>query len=134
MDEARLNRVARKLLNVLECDDAEVSVLLTNDSEIQQLNRDYRSKDASTDVLSFSLQEGEGSEYAAETLGDIVISVETAARQADEREENLHEAIVRLLIHGLLHLLGYDHENVPKEEADEMRQVEADLMQVVQRL
>ena len=85
------------------------------DLEIHALNRQYRRKDKPTDVLSFPLAD----ELQPFLLGDVVISLETAARQAQRRGYALHEEIQALLIHGILHLLGYDHE-VSRGEAIRM--------------
>ena len=100
----------------------ELSVLLTTDEEIASLNEQYRNKPNPTDVLSFSQLEGEVTE--SNLLGDVVISVETALKQAAELQVTLDEELVRLLIHGTLHLLGYDHEGVTEEEAREMEELE----------
>lgn len=86
----------------------EVSVLLTDDREIHALNRDYRHKDAPTDVLAFAYDEVEGAPGAA-SLGDVIISVERAAKQADSRRVDLASELELLAVHGTLHLLGYDH-------------------------
>ncbi len=83
----------------------EVSVLLTGDVAVRELNRQYRRKDKATDVLSFP-----AAEMAAGVAGDLVISLETALRQAEERSHSLETEIRVLLLHGLLHLAGYDHE------------------------
>lgn len=114
----RIKNLARHLLQIEGCSkNIEVSVLLTDDEGITILNRDYRGIDGPTDVLSFSQLEGE-EEFAPDeeenVLGDIVISVETARRQAEEAGKSVEEEIDMLLVHGLLHLLGYDH----AEEAD----------------
>ena len=90
--------------------DAEVSVLLIGDGGMRTLNRRYRGKDRTTDVLSFPLREGKFSRVQPHLLGDIVISVPAAARQAKAAGETLLNEIDRLLVHGFLHLLGYDHE------------------------
>jgi probable rRNA maturation factor len=90
--------------------DAEVSVLLIGDRAMRTLNRRYRGKDRTTDVLSFPLREGRFSLVQQHLLGDIVISVPAAARQARAAGETLLDEIDRLLVHGFLHLLGYDHE------------------------
>lgn len=107
--------------------DTEVSILLTGDESITMLNGEYRDLQEPTDVLSFSQHEGED-EFAAEEnlLGDIVISVETAKRQADERGADIDSEIDVLLVHGLLHLLGYDH--AEPEEADKMFARQAELL------
>jgi len=86
--------------------DAELSIVLVSDGEMQRLNRRWRRKDRPTDVLSFPLDAGG-------LLGDVVISVDTARRQAAEQGTTLGREADRLLIHGLLHLLGYDHERSP---------------------
>ena len=111
--------------------EMEVSLLLTDDDEIQELNRDFRGLNEPTDVLSFALQESEDASLTPEILGDIAISVETAARMVSSGEHRarvceelgaeltwgLGEELSFLAIHGLLHLLGYDHAD-PTEEAE----------------
>ena len=104
----RLARNARRLLRGLRLSEAELSILLVSDAEMQRLNRRWRGKDRPTDVLSFP-QEADG------LLGDVVISVDTARRQAAEQRTTLGREADRLLIHGLLHLLGYDHERSAAE-------------------
>ena len=102
----------------------ELSILFVSDREIQRLNRHYRGKNKPTDVLSFSLQEG-GLEHLnppLAALGDIVISVDTAKRNAEKMEKSFKEELQFLLIHGFLHLLGYDHEKSKKEEKRMQRQ------------
>jgi probable rRNA maturation factor len=90
---------------------------LTGDAEIHALNRDYRHKDKPTDVLAFAMREGEGGALHAAELGDVVISVETARRQAKERKHTLYREIEFLWAHGLCHLLGYDHQT-DRQEAE----------------
>lgn len=108
----------------------EISLLLTNDAEVKLLNADYRGKNKPTDVLSFALLEGEtvaGPVPDALTLGDIVVSLDKAEVQARERGHTVGEELGRLLIHGLLHLLGFDHEGVPSTEGNRMRRLERTL-------
>ncbi len=83
---------------------------------MRTLNRSYRGKDRSTDVLSFSFREGAFASLQSHVLGDIVISLPKAVRQARAAGETVQREVDRLLIHGLLHLLGYDHERGAKEE------------------
>ena len=99
-------------------EDREVSVLLTDDGEIHTLNGTYRGKDKPTDVLAFALDEGEGGSLDL-SLGDVIISVETATRQAASRRVTLDAELELLAVHGTLHLLGYDHE--APDEAKVMR-------------
>jgi len=111
---ARLGRGARRLLRALQLDEAELSLLLVSDGEMRKLNRDWRGRDRPTDVLAFAQREGPGGAPDG-LLGDVVISVDTARRQAAERGHPLAIEGERLLVHGLLHLLGYDHERSPAE-------------------
>lgn len=87
--------------------EGTVSVLLTVDAEIRRLNREFRGKDKATDVLSFPAGEKAGRSRVA---GDLAISVETAAREAGQRGHSLDTELRVLLLHGVLHLAGYDHE------------------------
>jgi probable rRNA maturation factor len=105
---------ATALLALLEV-DAELSVALIGDAEMHALNRDYRGKDRPTDVLAFALREGEDAHLHADMLGDVVISLDTAARQARERGHAVADEVRFLLAHGILHLLGYDHERSPAD-------------------
>lgn len=106
-------KIAESVFNELDMQDNqyEISLLLTDDETIRQLNKEYRNKDKSTDVLSFPMEDDI-------MLGDIVISVDTASRQAAEAEINIDRETAFLFIHGLLHLLGYDHETSQEDEAE----------------
>ena len=121
-----LVEAAHQLLRSTDLGSAEISIVVCDDPFIHQLNREYRGKDAPTDVLSFAQREGEGADPDDWVLGDVVISVETAARQAKRLGHTLSQELVVLLTHGFLHLLGYDHET--PEEANEMAQAEAKLL------
>ncbi len=97
-----------------------MSILLVDDERIQEINRDYLQRDRPTNVISFAMREGEGPELETDLLGDVVISTETAARDAEEAGlPYLHE-LYFLLLHGILHLLGYDHERSGDDEAARM--------------
>lgn len=97
--------------------DAEVSVSFVSNAEIRNLNRDYRDKDKSTDVLSFPMSDNGvydiNNETGAAILGDVVISLETAMKQAEMFGHSLEREIGFLTVHSMLHLLGYDHETSP---------------------
>jgi probable rRNA maturation factor len=118
VDVPLLEKRARTLLRALRISGAELSVALVDDAEITELNGRWRDKPRPTDVLSFSLLEGEDQVHRGDMLGDVVISVETASAQAASRHRSLDGEVARLLIHGLLHLLGHDHEK--DEEARRM--------------
>jgi probable rRNA maturation factor len=103
----------------------EISILLLDDRQIQELNCAYLSRDCPTDVLSFPMAEGLFPAVQPHILGDVVISVETALRQA-----GLHEELAFLLIHGILHLTGYDHEHGGSEQR-RMRRMEQKLLKTL---
>lgn len=111
----------------------EVSIVLSDDEYIHALNLQYRGKDCATDVLSFALNEGEEPVVidgpAEVLLGDIIISIETAARQAVEYGHTLERELAYLTVHGILHLLGYDH--MTEEEKQEMRQEEEHVLSLL---
>jgi probable rRNA maturation factor len=106
-----LRRWAKTILRHLNQTPAELSIALVTDPEIHSLNRQYRQKDKPTDVLSFPLAD----DLCPALLGDVVISIDTATRQAHRRGHSLREEIQTLLIHGVLHLLGYDHAGSRRE-------------------
>ena len=109
----------RNILFFLGCGNQELSVLLTDDKKIRELNKKYRGQDQTTDVLSFPQNEREENEPNYHLMGDVVISTVTAKRQASQHGLSLEEEIVLLLIHGILHLLGFNHER--SEEACHMK-------------
>jgi len=133
---ANLQTIAEQCLQLENVNsDAEISLVFVDDKEIKKLNRSYRDKDVPTDVLSFPLcpvledepkiVEGE----AVILLGDIVISLETALRQAEEFGHSLEREVSYLVVHGLLHLLGYDH--LAEEDKRIMREREEELLMFV---
>jgi len=106
-------QVKRQLLRVmtyLGCQDQELSVVFANDRLLRELNRTYRDKDRPTNVLAFPQEPIDTSGPSARLLGDVVVSLSIAEREAQTLEQPLEARVVYLLIHGLLHLLGYDHE------------------------
>ena len=131
VDVARLRRAAKTILRGIGQSKAELSVALVDDESIAELNEQYRAKPRPTDVLSFSLVEGDFADHRGGMLGDVVISVETAAAQAAERHRGLDETVTRLLVHGVLHLIGHDHED--DGEAQEMQAEERRLLRALPR-
>lgn len=114
---AEIARRARAMLRALRLPRAELSIVLTGDPQIKKLNRTFRKKDKPTDVLSFPMREGEAGDVAGSLLGDVVISVPTAARQARAKGHGVLFEVTFLLAHGLLHLLGWDHDTAAKDRA-----------------
>jgi len=121
LDLRRLEKRARRVMKLLGHSRSELSISLVDDASIRSLNRDHRGHDRATDVLSFSLVDGDHADYRGNLLGDVVISVDTARRQARARRRSLDEEATRLMIHGVLHLLGHDH-----EADDEYRRMRAE--------
>lgn len=124
MSPARVRERAEKMLRALGMEESELSILLCDDDTIHELNRDYREKDRPTDVLAFAMWEGEGPAIQRQILGDVVISMDTARLQAAERGRTIASEVVFLLAHGLLHLLGYDHQT-PDDERRMMAKTDA---------
>ena len=108
---------------------AELSVVLADDALVHRLNREYRGKDKPTNVLSFALTEAEEPEAQdgmPVMLGDVILAYETVAREASEQRKNFKDHMTHLVMHGVLHLLGYDHET--DDEAEEMEALETRLL------
>lgn len=120
VDSRALKGAIRTLLAAVDEADSAISVTLVDDSAIREINRDHRGKDKATDVLSFPLEPEPGA--PERLLGDIVISLDTAKRQAADYDAPLQRELERLLIHGLLHVMGHDHED--PEERDTMEREE----------
>ena len=115
------------LANESGLQNPELSILFVDDNEIAVLNEKYLNRQGPTDVISFPMMDGSYPEVSPALLGDVVISVETAARQAAERGTDLLTELTLLLTHGILHLLGYDHEG-SAEERRRMEEKERDIL------
>jgi probable rRNA maturation factor len=124
-----LGEWAAQALEALDVHSAELSVVVVDNDQIQDLNKTYLGHDRPTNVISFPQQEGDGPE--GEHLGDVVISVERAREEALEAGLGLDERMLQLLIHGICHLLGYDHERGTEEQAAEMEEVEERLFRQI---
>ncbi len=107
--------------------DSELSIVLVDDDEIAELNKRYLNRDSSTNVIAFSMSTKEYQGPHPEVLGDVVISTETAVREANERGVSLKEELALLLAHGILHLLGFNHED-DLHAADIMERKEAEIL------
>jgi rRNA maturation RNase YbeY len=110
----------------LKLQDKSLSILFVNNNGIRKLNKNYFGKDKPTNVISFSYMD----DISSEIIGDIAISLERAEEEAEAADQHLHERIFALIIHGLLHILGFDHEN-GKDEARKMRYREKKLLDYV---
>jgi probable rRNA maturation factor len=123
-----------RILSALECpEETELSVSIVGDRSIRIINREYLDKDRPTNVISFSLQEGECVGGDPNALGDVIISADTAAREAEEGGMAFFERLSFLLMHGILHLCGYDHERSGEAEAEKMQQKERQLFKILKK-
>jgi rRNA maturation RNase YbeY len=123
----KIRQRLKKVLNDLGCRDGELSILFTDDRQMATLNRTYRGRNGSTNVLAFPMENGTTPNMTSRMLGDIVVSVDTALAQSQESGKSVEETIYQLLIHGLLHLLDYDHER-STADADRMEKEQARLL------
>ncbi len=111
--------------------DAELSILILDNAGIREINREYLQRDRPTNVISFAMQEGEGAGLSPLVLGDVVISAERAASDAADAGIPFEHALWFLLLHGILHLLGYDHERGTEEEARQMEEKEVEIFDLL---
>ena len=126
----KIQRKAETILNALECPDGELSILLVDDSEMAKINEAYLGRTGPTNVIAFPMQEGPFGEINPNLLGDVVISLDTAAREARDERVSVESRFDRLLIHGILHVLGFDHEKT-SEQAEEMVSKEDQLLKLL---
>lgn len=105
------------MVSLLQIKEKVISIVLTDDATVHELNRDFRGKDRPTDVLAFAMQEGAHADIAPDVLGDVVVSVPTGIRQAERHGKSPLDELSMLVAHGILHLLGWDHDTKAKDRA-----------------
>lgn len=125
--------MAEKILDALGYPDSELSVVITGDLGIRRVNRDYLDKDRPTNVISFAMGEGEFGGINPEVLGDVIISADTTAREAEEGGIAFWSRLSFLLLHGILHITGYDHERSGEDEARRMEAKEREIFALLER-
>ncbi|MGD9180958.1 MAG: rRNA maturation RNase YbeY [Desulfobacterales bacterium] len=118
------------MLNALDYPDAELSILIVDDQQIAQFNRKYLNRKGPTNVIAFPMHAGRFAEITPNLLGDVVISAETAHRESQNAGLSMQDRFDQLLIHGILHLCGYDHENT-KTEARRMEKKTEELFKII---
>ena len=126
----RLRNACKALLGAVGQSDSQISIVMVDDAEMRRLNRVYRGRGKTTDVLSFAQLEGDAIEALDAHLGDVVVSVPVAKRQARAGGWTLEEELLRLIVHGVLHILGFDHEKSARE-ARRMQREEARVCDVL---
>jgi probable rRNA maturation factor len=114
----------------LECHDGELSILFVDDKEISRLNKTYLHRNGPTNVIAFPMMEGEFSDINRHLLGDVVISVETAENESKLGGMTMEDRLNELLVHGILHLFGYDHEK-PGSDALKMEHKAIELLKII---
>ena len=117
-----MRQAANRIIKELACRDREISLVLVNNEQIQEINLQYLHRDYPTNVIAFSQIEGEFGDLNPNLLGDVVISVERAASDSQAGGLTLDDELDFLFIHGLLHLLGYEHESTTEAEAQKMKE------------
>ena len=110
VSDSEINRVVAAVLLAEAIGEVEVGVIIVGESDMQELNREHRDQDSATDVLSFPIDDDESLPGVPRMLGDVAICLPVVLAQATEREVSPEAELTDLLIHGVLHLLGYDHE------------------------
>lgn len=105
-----LRKTATRILNALDCPEGELSLLIVDDPQIAELNQQYLNRPGPTNVIAFPMREGEFSDISPGLLGDVVISIDTAEREGEMGGISTEARFVELLVHGILHLFGFDHE------------------------
>ena len=126
----KIQKKARAILSALDCPDGELSLLVVDDPQIAKLNRQYLNRHGPTNVIAFPMRQGEFSNLTPQLLGDVVISVETAASEAKNSGISMQERFTQLLVHGVLHLFGYDHEE-SKQQARRMEEKSNELIKLL---
>jgi probable rRNA maturation factor len=131
ISKKKILQTASAILNALGYPDAELSILIVDDQQIAQLNHQYLNREGPTNVIAFPMNQGPFSDIVPSLLGDVVISADTTHREAQSAGIGLQDRFDQLLIHGTLHLLGYDHEGTV-DEARKMEEKANELLQLLQ--
>ena len=126
-----IQKRAQAILNALGCPDGELSLLIVDDPQIESLNKEYLKRNGPTNVIAFPMQTGEFADVTPQLLGDVVISIETAAREGETAGSGLEDRFMQLLVHGVLHLFGYDHEQ-SEDEALKMEKKSDELLKLLE--
>ncbi len=128
IEEKDIENICKLTFKKLEVKNPTVSITIVDNKKIKEINRDYRNKDSETDVISFAFEESDDYEYPdMRLLGEIYISIDKAKSQAEEYGHSLKREICFLTVHGLLHLLGYDH--IEEKDRVVMRKLEEEILE-----
>ena len=125
-----IQQKARDILNALACLNAELSILIVDEPQIAILNKKYLRRYGPTNVIAFPMRTDQFSNINPELLGDVVISIETAEKEAKRIGISMEERFTQLMVHGILHLLSYDHET-SEQEADRMEKKSEEILKLI---
>jgi probable rRNA maturation factor len=114
-------------------EETELSISIVGDRSIRRINREYLARDCPTNVISFSQREGGCNGMLTDMLGDVIISADTSAREAEQGGMQPFDRLSFLLLHGILHLCGYDHERSGEEEAVRMEKKEEEIFRILKK-
>jgi probable rRNA maturation factor len=126
----QIRQTVKVILGALDCPDGEISILIVDDTQIEKLNRKYLDRAGPTNVIAFPMREGEFSHLSPQLLGDVVISTDTAAKEAQNSGVSTEQRLKELLVHGILHLFGYDHV-VSEQDARKMEIKSQELLALI---
>ena len=126
----KMKQAVRVILGALDCPDGEISILIVDDPQIKKLNRKYLNRNSPTNVIAFPMREGEFTHLSPQLLGDVVISTDTAAKEAQNSAMSMEQRLTELLVHGILHLFGYDHET-STQDARKMAKKSRQLLELI---
>ena len=133
MSKPKIRKNAQAVLNALDSPDAELSIVIVDDTEIAALNRTYLNREGPTNVIAFAMREGDFADISPQLLGDVVISIETAHRESEMAGIEPQKRFDQLLVHGILHLFGYRHES-DENEAARMESKSAEMLALIEKL
>jgi probable rRNA maturation factor len=125
-----LRKTAETILNALGYENAELSILIVDDPQIAVFNQQYLNRKGPTNVIAFPMRTGPYGDITPQLLGDVVISVDTADREGKQMGSSMEERFTQLLVHGILHLLGYDHET-SDQDAREMEEKSDEILKLI---
>ncbi len=128
----RIQKTAQAVLNALDYPNGELSILIVDDFQIAELNQQYLNRTGPTNVIAFPMREGSFADLTPQLLGDVVISAETAHREGQSIGMAAETRLNQLLVHGILHLLGYDHEK-NEQEAQRMETKSRELLNRIEK-
>ena len=126
----KIRQTVEVILGALDCPDGEISILIVDDPQIEKLNRKYLRRTGPTNVFAFPMREGEFSHLSPQLLGDVVISTDTAAKEAQNSGMSMEQRFRELLVHGILHLFGYDHV-ASEKDARKMEKKSQELLELI---